>query len=117
MITKIIARLKEGWITNVVAYGTKEALATPYVVVRIMSQPGVGRQLVVFVHMEPDQQVDLEDYTFNDLSVLLTDFRGVSRHGNHFKVSAVEDWQEIVTQNDDGSISMERRFLLPSLLF
>jgi hypothetical protein len=117
MTPAIINRLKEGWIKNVVAFGTTDAPATPYIVVRMMSQPGVGRQVVIFVHMDPDQQVDLEDFVFNDLSVLLTDFRGVSRHGNHFKVSAVEEWQEIVTQNDDGSISMERRFLLPSLLF
>jgi hypothetical protein len=117
MITAIVRQLKTGRITNVVPYGTRVLPATPYIVVRMEAITGTGRQVAVFVHMEPDQQTDLEDYIFNDLSILLSDFRAVSRHGNRNKLTAEQDWQEIVTNNDDGSISMERRFLLPALLF
>jgi hypothetical protein len=117
MITAIVARLKTGRITNVVQYGVREMPGAPYVVVRMISEPGVGRQVVIFPHMLANQNIFLEDYTINDLSLLLSDFRGVSRHGNRFKLTAMQDWQEIVTNNDDGTISMERRFLAPTLLF
>jgi hypothetical protein len=117
MITAVVARLKTGRISNVVPFGTHDMPGAPYVVVRMISEPGVGRQVVVFPHMLPDQNTFLEDYTFNDLALLLSDFRGVSRHGSRFKLTAMQDWQEIVTNNDDGTISMERRFLAPALLF
>jgi len=119
MITKIVERLKQGAIQNVAAYGQKKnLLEPPYVIVKPETDPvGRGRAFRIIVHMIPGQNVFLEDYVYNDLSILLSDFSTNSRHGNRNMLLSEQEITDIIISNDDGTISMERVFLMPSLLF
>lgn len=71
----------------------------------------------IFIHMSPGQQIFLEDYAFNTVPGLLDDFDADDRFGNYNAVLPTSDYGDIVTNNDDGTISMERRFLVPQVLF
>lgn len=118
MITKIIQQLKTGKIKNVVPYGSKNLPAPPYIVVKperdLLDR---GRAFKINVHMSPGQQIFLEDYLWNDLSVLLDNFGTTTRHGNYNKIYTENDYDDIIVQNDDKSISMGRIFLMPSKIF
>jgi hypothetical protein len=114
----LITRLQTGTITNVVQFGTSVLPAPPYVVLKFERDPaGRGRALRVITHYEPDQQKWLEDYVFDQLSDLLLDYVGETDEGVNFRVHGTQEWTDIITGNDDGTISMERVFLLPGLLF
>ena len=118
MITKIIEQLKTGRVKNVVPYGTHPLPAPPYVVVRTEADGlGRGRIFRIFAHFIPGQIIFLEDYIQNDLTLLLRDFEVVSRHGNRNRLFTEQDYSDIIANNDDGTISMERRFLMPSKFF
>ncbi len=118
MIPAVIVQLQTGRIKNVVPFGSSVRMDTPYVVVRAVTHPLAGRGVAVFTHMAPGQQVFLEAYARNDLSILLDGFRGVSLNGNRFILSVDDDfYAEIVTSNDDGTISLEKRFIVPARIF
>jgi len=114
MQTKIVTQLKTGAIKNVVPYG--DILPKPpYIVVR-PEYAAEGKIYRIFVHMIPGQQIFLEDYTLCTVSQLLTNFKATTRHGNYNQLLLMQDYGDITT-NDDGTISMERRFLMPSRFF
>lgn len=115
MITKIIAKLKTGTIKNVIPYGMDSLPAPPYIVVKPIGGNNT-RVYEIFVHMKPGQQTFLEDYIFNDLSNLLSDYKTTSRHGNLNKVYDDDQYSDII-KNDDGTISMSRNFIVPLKLF
>lgn len=118
MIDKIVAQLKTGTITNVIPYGSPVGNNTPYIVVRPERDPlNNGTTYRIIVHMTPGQQIFLEDYVRKDVSDLLDNFGSATRHGNYNKLETLDDYNDIIIDNDDGTISMERSFLLPSKLF
>jgi len=118
IVASVVERLQTGEISNVVQFGTSKLPAAPYVVVRPERETlGRGRMLVVIAHFEADQQKWLEDYVFNKLPDLLSDYQGVTAEGVHFRVFMTQEWTDITTGNDDGTISMERSFLIPGVLF
>ena len=118
MLTKIVEKLKTGAIKNVVPYGVASLPAPPYIVVRPEADSlGRGRLMRIFIHMSPGYQAILEDYAFNTVPGLLDDFDTDDRFGNYNEVLSTPDYGDIVTNNDDGTISMERRFLVPQVLF
>ncbi len=118
MTAAIVAKLKMGPITNAVPFGGEKLPAPPYVVVKPEPDPlGRGRRFRIIGHARPGQQQFLEDYMFNTLSVLLGDASVQSKHGNGNVLLVEEEYGEIVASNDDGTISMERCFLLPSRIF
>lgn len=118
MITKIVEQLKMGTIKNVVPFGMDNLPEPPYVVVKPERDPADrGRAYRIFVHYLPGQQTFLEDYLFDELSTLLTDFSATSRHGNKNRLYMEQEYNDIMVSNDDGTISMERTFLMPSRLF
>ena len=119
MITaSVVQRLQIGQITNVVPYGIAQLPAPPYVVVKTERDAvGRGRLLRVIVHFAADQRKWLEAYVFDELSDLLSDWHGETDDGVHFRVGATQEWTDVTSGNDDGTISMERVFLLPGLLF
>ena len=119
MTDKIIERLKTGAIKNVYAFGGTTQKQTPYIVVKPESGFLEGqRDFRIFVHMPPGQQLALEDYTFNTLSVLLPDgYQVITRNGNVAELLQTQEYSDIITNNDDGTISMERRFMSPFILF
>lgn len=115
MFTKIVARLKTGSIPDVVPFGTSTLPAPPYVVVKPERDAlGRGRIFRIVAHAAPDQQVFLQDYIFEELSTLLDGYTTDSRLGNRNQVLSEEDWMDLIGNNDDGTISMERTFLVPS---
>jgi hypothetical protein len=118
VIDKIVAQLKTGDIKNVIPYGTATGNNKPYIVVR-PERDAVGRGTVyrIIVHMDPGQQIFLEDYLKDDVSDLLDGFGSETRHGNYNKLETLDEYNDIIVNNDDGTISMERSFLLPSKLF
>jgi hypothetical protein len=118
MLGKIITQLKTGTIKRVVPYGVSRRPSPPYVVVRPERDPlGRGRVFRVIAHFQPDQQAALEDYVFGETITLLDNFTAQSRHNNDNQVLTEQDYLDIIVNNDDGTISMERRFLMPSRTF
>jgi hypothetical protein len=118
LTTKIVDRLKEGRIKNVVPYGEDQLPKPPYIVVRPERDPlNRGRKFRIIVHMKPGQNIFLEDFVYKDLSDLLDNFGAYDRHGNYNILLTENDYTDIIIANDDKTISMERVFLLPSRIF
>jgi len=114
MISKIVAKLKTGSIKKVFPFGMLDNYPDPpYVVVRPEAVPNVGRRYRIIAHFLPCHIIDLEDYTFNEVSVLLEDFEATDRHGNNVKLLDEESYTDIIADNDDKTISMERSYYTP----
>lgn len=118
MIDKIVEQLKTGRIKNVVPFGSNNNSLPPYIVVKPESDSlGRGTIYRIFIHMKPGQQIDLEDYLRKDISDLLDGFGSATRNGNYNELETTEEYNDIIVNNDDKTISMERSYLLPSRLF
>ena len=112
MFGAIKTQIETGRIKNVVVYGSENNHpAPPYVVIRYEDDTNTLR---VFVHMIPGQQIFLREYVKNDLSILLDRYMFTDRYGNRNKILSLEEGTGIIVSNDDGTISMERRFRVPS---
>jgi len=116
IVQSVVERVQTGPIKNVVEYGTARIPASPYVVIK-PEATWRGTMLRVITHMDPDQQKWLRNYVLNTLSDLLSGYEGDTDEGVHFKVEMTQEWTDTTDGNDDGTISMERLFLLPGLLF
>jgi len=117
MTKAIIIKLKTGTIKHIIQYGSKRP-PPPYVVVKPERDIlGRGRAFRIIAHYEPGQQAWLEDYVRSELMTLLDGFAAESRHGNDNLLFTESDYTDIIVDNDDGTISMERRFLMPSRTF
>ena len=119
MITAVIDKLKTGSIKNVFKYGSRKNMPEPpYVVVRTENDPeGRGKIYRIIGHMLPGQDLFLEDYMFNEISLLLDDFWGTSRHNNKNMLLNENTYTDTIPLSDDGTIAMEREFLMPSRIF
>lgn len=118
MLYKVIAKLKTGKYPRVVAYGVEQLPEPPYVVVKPERDPvGRGRVFRIIAHFMPGQHIFLENYVRNDLDELLSDFMTTTRYGNHNTLLIENDYTDIIVDNDDKTISMERVFLMPSMIF
>lgn len=117
MLAAVITKLKTGSISNVVPYGSARP-APPYVVVRPEQDPlNRGRVFRIIAHYNPGQQAWLEDYIFNEVKNLLDNYTAETRHENDNQLLTEDEYNDIIVDNDDGTISMERRFLMPSRNF
>jgi hypothetical protein len=120
MLTKIIAQLKTGSIANAVAFGSPHPVA-PYVVVKEEKASDNMTRFRVIAHMSPSAGAAfaLDAYIKSELSTLLSAFEADDRFGNHFKLEEPEDkeWSGVGAVSDDNTISMERCFYAPLLLF
>jgi hypothetical protein len=119
VLAAIITQLKTGRIKSVIPDGSRDTPATPYIVVKMdRSMIEKCENVRVIVHMEPDQEQDLRDFVINDLSVLLSEWGGYSHNGAYNQLDkGIDDIPILISDNDDGTIAMERVFLLPSILF
>jgi hypothetical protein len=113
---KVVARLKTGSIKNVVPFGSRLP-AAPYVVVKEEPAPGNEVRFRVIAHMVEGQDLALRSYIFNELSGLLSGFEADSSSGNHFQIDDPGEWYAVGAVSDDSTISMERCFYAPLLLF
>ena len=115
MITRFVERLKTGTVKNVVPFGVSTMPSPPYVVVKPESAQN-GRNFRIIPHFGVGQNILLENYVFNELSTLLKNFVTTDRNGNNVKIKDAEEYTDIVCENDDSTISMERVFYIPSRL-
>ena len=118
MITKIVAKLKTGTIKNVVPFGSPLPVP-PYVVVKQEPAGGSMTRFRIIPHMAQGQQVALNNYIFHELSDLLTGFEASDTNTNLFRLEEPEEkeWTGVGAVSDDNTISMERCFYAPLLLF
>jgi hypothetical protein len=117
MITKVVAKLKTGTITNVVPYGYGIKQAPPYVVVKREAFGNFWRWRII-AHVKPGQNITLDDYLFEEVPTLLNGFSAETRNGNTQMLDDYSnEFQDIAPQSDDGTISAERIFYSPHILF
>jgi hypothetical protein len=118
MITKVVAKLKTGSLKTVVPFGTKPT-AIPYVVVKQEKAPGNETRFRIVAHAAQGQQSILNAYIFHELSDLMTGFEADDVNTNHFKIEEPneKEWVGVAAISDDNTISMERSFYAPLLLF
>lgn len=116
MTTAIVTQLKTGTYKTVLPFG-RTAQNPPYVVVKPEFGPGQTRLFRIFFHVLPTQQILLEDYIFDELTTLLSEFQGTDRNGNTFIVYSTDEFSDFAVTNDDDTLSMERVFLVPQRLY
>jgi hypothetical protein len=118
MLTKIVAKLKTGSVKNVVPFGSPLPIP-PYIVVREENAGGNLTRFRVIAHMTQANVLTLDTYVKGELGTLLAGFEGDDRFANHFKLEEPIDkeWTGVGAVSDDNTISMERSFYAPLLLF
>jgi hypothetical protein len=111
----IIEVLKAGSIKSVVPFGDSDTMpAAPYVVVR--PEPGLNNERLNFriiTHIKQGNQDKLNDYTFRELSELLSNKQITTESGKKFTVISTGEWTGPIGMNKDKSIAMERVFFIP----
>lgn len=114
MLTKIKERLQTGSISNVVMFG--ETLpSSPYVCIKPESSP-IGRQFRIIAHYDLGNNAALDQYIFNELPDLLADYSYTDAYGNYVTVKDSKEYTDIIADNDDTTIAMERIFYIPLIL-
>jgi hypothetical protein len=117
MIGTVVEKLKTGTIKNVVPFGSKLP-AAPYVVVKQEPAPDNETRFRIIVHaVQGSQIIILNPYIFNELSTLLSGFSAEDEVGNQFLLEDRQEWSGVIPSSDDSTISMERCFYAPLLLF
>lgn len=116
MLLSVIDKLKTGSIKNVVPFGTRDMPNVPYVVVREDPDIAIGTTYFITVHYPPSNILDLRTYVRSDLLDLLDGFKTSAGTATNVMDSA-QIIGPIVTNNDDGSISQERQFILTERYF
>lgn len=122
MIKAIIEQLKTGSITNVVPRGQNVANPEkPYVVVwqaepaqQIGSENGLD-EYVVNVHFPKGYVNQVDDYILKETYTLLHDKILITRDSRKVKIESTSRIGQLVTTNDDGTISKERVFITPGI--
>jgi len=110
MWSKTVAKLKTGSVKNVVRYG--DALpAPPYDVVKPEKAEG-GRRFRVIAHRAKGQQDALEDH-IREIIRLLDKYEAKSRSGAR-NCLRYEEYTDVGATSDDGTISMEASFTMPT---
>jgi hypothetical protein len=117
MLTRIVAQLKTGTIKNVVPYGTATMPAPPYVVVKPERDPlKRGVMYRVIGHVAPGAQVALKAYMLTELHGLLHGVTLTTLSGAVNKLKVQEFLPDVISGNDDKTISQERLVLAPGAL-
>lgn len=118
MITKIVAKLKEGKIKNVVPYGKAKPMpAAPYIVVKEESDPlDRGTIYRVIIHVAAGGNIFLKTF-MAEAQALLDNFEDETYLGNWQRIYADCQMSGTIVDNDDGTIAMERTYLSPTIFF
>lgn len=116
MLTKIMERLRTGSIGNVFRFGDVDTpTGSPYVIVKPETNP-IGRTFRIIAHFDKGFGRDLDLYIFNELPDLLSNYSYTDEYGNYVTVKDAKEYTDIITDNDDSTISMERLFYIPLIL-
>lgn len=119
MLDLIVAQLKTGPWKRVVPFGSKVPEA-PYLVVR--EEPNTattnGRtRYRITGHHKPEYYMDLRSYMRSTIYDLLNEKELTGSDNRRIVVSEERgSLTECTAQSDDGSISIERAFLVPDIL-
>jgi len=119
MIIGIVTKLKTGTIKRVIPYGCKLP-SPPYIVVKeendILNR---GTAYRVIVHFPKDDPVGCKRYCRKDVSDLLSNFEFTDSEGvtNGLEFDQFNGVSELTVDNDNGTISSERVFYKPDLMF
>ena len=125
MIDKIIERINDYSISvsqpvSVVEFGASSLPSPPYVVVR-MEADGAGRGTAfrIIAHFQPGQQKALRKYIRGTIGAALDGFSATSDDGNYNELQSDFDAMpsQIVTVNDDKTISSERLYYMGDRLY
>jgi hypothetical protein len=116
MIVTVLEKTKTGSIKNVVAFGSALPVA-PYAVIKQEPAPDNETRFRIIAHMLQGSQVALNAYIFNELPSLLAGFTAKDEVGNQFQLEDRQEWYPVAAVSDDKTISMERCFYAPLLLF
>lgn len=120
VITRIILTLQaQETRVDVVRFGPGPPPAPPYAVVKQENDTaGRGTAFRIIGHFMPGQETFLEDYMRDTVGEALDNFEGTDRHGNFNKLYYDTGLlPELITNNDDGTIAMERVYYMPDRLF
>lgn len=123
MIYKIIDRITTysasvSQPVTVVEFGTGTPPAVPYVVVREEQNiNGIG--IRINAHFKPGQQKFLRSYMRTTIGNALNDFKALSSDGNYNRLQSdiTTGLGTIVTNNDDGTISLDRLYYMGDILY
>lgn len=113
MINAIIDILNTTSITNNIEYGDADLPDAPYNVVRSTRHPVCGTRITIFTHDTPGRQEYIRQYV-RALKPLLHNVEIITALGSVNKLLVEESYNDIVINNDDGTISMERQFMAPT---
>ncbi len=125
MIDKIIDRINSYSISvsqpvNVVEFGGTELPSPPYVVVKMEPDAaGRGTAFRIIAHFQPGQQKYLRKYIRGIIGNALDGFSAASDDGNYNELQVDFDAMpsQIVTVNDDRTISSERLFYMGDRIY
>jgi hypothetical protein len=116
LLTKIIERLQTGSISTVFKFGdANNGGGSEYVCLKTEVNP-IGRGIRVIAHRNIGESKQLELYIFNELPDLLSNWSYTDEYGNYVTVKDAKEYTDIVADNDDSTISMERLFYIPLIL-
>ena len=116
MLKIVRNKLLTGSIKRVVVFGSEMPKSAPYVVIKPEALP-FGTGLRIIVHYPRNYQTQLRSYIFDEVSDLLNGFVYTDESGTSNEVLDGEEYGDIVAVNDDNTISMERLFYVPSMLY
>lgn len=116
MIDKIIDFLNINYQeVNWVKYGDGDLPMSPYGVIKGEKLTD-GRGVRVIIHRNKGYSNELED-DLHAVIELLSDKGFTSRNGNYNQLGRLIDYTDVTPLSDDGTISMEALFLMPSKSF
>ena len=103
---------------TVVEFGTGKPPSVPYVVVR-EEQNINGTGIRINAHFAPGQQSFLKAYMRTTIGNALNDFKATDSNGNYNRLQSDINTvlSRIVTNNDDGTISLDRLYFMGDILF
>lgn len=116
MIDKIVSYLQTeypdvAW----VKYGDNDIPSQPYGVVKGEKQVG-GRGVRIILHRNKGSSIALEDDLRNVINIVSN--KGfTSRNGNYNQLGRLISFTDVTAVSDDGTISMEALFLMPTSTF
>lgn len=116
MIEKIVSYLNENYDSyKFVRYGDADLPACDYGVIRTEKLP-TGRGIRVILHKNKGYANDLES-NLRDVVVLLENKMFTDDNGKSNKLGRMIDYTDVTPLSDDGTISMEALFLMPTTTF
>lgn len=116
MIAKVLEKVKTSSVKSVILFGATRPAAAPYDVIKTEKTIG-HRRFRIIAHRKPGENVALEAH-IRELIVLLDGYSATTARTTHNVLHfEPEGIQDVSAVSDDGTISMEASFLMPTRTF